>query len=173
MRLAARAQEQAAEAAAQTAVSTVPGLDGPAAGSGGSPRHYQSMVARLMGASNARGSSGAAGSRTNLSDLELEVLAARRAALNRLGRDPTFFGPPASAAIVAAEQGRSSNNAAEGGEQQQQQDVTAAEQRMMAAVRAMVRAALINASVQQQRTEAAAADSAADNEAPARLSGVV
>jgi hypothetical protein len=175
MRIAARAQEQAAESATATAVGSVPGLDGSpaAAGAAGNhadgPSHYQSMVARILGSTGSSNgmvsSSSPAGSRSSLTDLEMEVLAARRAASGRLGRDPTFFAPSVAATATGLEAT---------GQQQQQEEVAAAEQRMMAAVRSMIRAALMNASAQRERSRLVGSEeTAVASEAPARLSGVV
>lgn len=169
MRLAARAQEQAAEAAA-----AAPAEGQAVAGSGGSssPRYYQSMVARMLGSNGYRGSSSPGhGRSSSLSDLEMEVGAARRAALNRLGRNPTFLGPAAAAALPAGAN-RPVIAAPVAGDQQHEQ-VTAAEQRMMAAVRAMVRAALVNAAAHQEHNREGDPPATGNGSAPTRLSGVV
>eukprot|EP00879_Flechtneria_rotunda_P014771 GHRR01015435.1.p1 GENE.GHRR01015435.1~~GHRR01015435.1.p1 ORF type:complete len:292 (+),score=143.02 GHRR01015435.1:659-1534(+) len=214
MRLAAKAQEQATEAAVAVTSGTMyssydwPGNNSISRGgnnhrtngSSGSnadgssdrrQRGQQGMLPRW--AANrlyrtdrlgARNSNANTGSDSSLTELELEVLQARRAALSRLSRHPALWPVAAAPAHSSAE-----DNAADGNEgiqqqQQGQQQILVTEQRMAAAIRAMVRAAMASVahreSNRQRREGGADASGPADADAatvrpsiPSRLSGVV
>lgn len=176
MRLAQRAQEQAAEAAAAEAAGSVPGLDAPPAaaaaamgsGSGGGGP-YHGFLARLAGARGGGMGHGSSNSSSSITDLELEVLQARRAALSRLGRDPTFWTPGngAAAAVPAPAAAGSGSSGVTIVEQQQE------EQRMVAAIRAMVRAAIASAAQRELARRQQGGEAAGSSDAAGRLSGVV
>jgi hypothetical protein len=106
-------QEQAAAEAAAAAVGTVPGLDGPTQpGRVEVADRDQSIVAavarlaalraaidaRRAAASSSAAASPAADPSSSIDAVDLEMQQARRGALSRLGRDPTFWSPAATAA---------------------------------------------------------------------------